>query len=585
VSDVLTGPVRALLQAGDRAGALRACAALAQGHAQDADVASLHAYLLLGEGAFEQAVAEARRAVSLRPDSAPMRANLARTLMYKGTVEEALAVVDGAKGLAPQWAELCSLEGEIATHFGRFMEAVRRGREALAKFPGNVELLYNLALALHATGQNAEAVGLLEGAIMRLPTDLRLLGTAAFLSNYVDTLSAEQVLEAHRRYGKVLTRHYPAPSGGVAGGPAAGARGGRRVRVGVLSPDLREHSVAFFARALLEHVDRSKIELFAYSTQKSGDAMTGVLRGLPEHWRDVPASSLDGVVAAIRADGLDLLIELAGHTKGGILPVVHRRVAVKHASYLGYPNTTGIAGMQFRLVDSLTDPVGSEWMATEKLVRLDPCFLCFSPPTGSPAVGEGACVSRGTVTFGSFNTVKKISDSTVRLWSGVLKRVPGARLLLKSHGFDEPAMREHVRGRFEAQGVEGARVEFLGPVQETAGHLAVYGQVDIALDTYPYHGTTTTCEALWMGVPVVTLAGDRHASRVGVSLLTNVGLPELVARSEAEFVDIAAGLAGDGARLRTLRGGLRGMVERSPLMDGPGFARRFERAVVEMVGE
>ena len=586
----LLKPVMALMHTPDRAAALAACASVAHEHPADADVASFHAYLLLENARTDDAIAEARRAVSLRPSSAPMRANLARAMMSRATLDEVLHEIDAAKALAPQWPDLYALESEVCTHFGFFMEAVRRGRAAAELFPTSVPVLQDLAIALHNTGQNLEALKVIESAIQRSPTELTLLSSAASFTTYADTLTADQVADAHRRYGRVLTRHYSAP------GPAPTALPleGRRLRVGLISPDLREHSVAFFTRPLLQHYDRSKLELFVYQSGH-GDSLTTGLAALPEHWKRVRGRDRDALITAIRADNLDLLIELSGHTKGHALPAIHRKLAVKHASYLGYANTTGMPSIQYRIIDSHTDPVGSEKLATEQLIRIDPCFLCYSPPSLPEPLPEGG-VGVGSrdshnpesgvgspITFCSFNTVKKITDTTIRLWSSALAAVPNSRLLLKSHGFEEPALRDHLRQRFASHAIPPDRIDFLGPIQSTAGHLAAYHQADIALDTFPYHGTTTTCEALSMGLPVITLAGDRHASRVGVSLLTNVGLPDLIATTPDDFAHIASTLAANRDRLTHLRTNLRIMVQNSPLCDGPAFARRFESAVMSMV--
>jgi predicted O-linked N-acetylglucosamine transferase (SPINDLY family) len=573
----LLKPVMALVQTDNREGALAACATVAQQNPADADVASFHAYLLLSAARIDEAIAEARRAVMLRPDSAPMRANLARAMMSRAPLEEVLREIDAAKALAPQWADLYASESEACTNGGFYMEAVRRGRNAAALFPTAVPVLLDLAIALHTCGDSHEALQVIESAIKRSPTDLALISSAASFTTYADALTPEQVFDAHRRYGRVLARHYPA-SDPV---PTAPPLKGRRVRVGLISPDLREHSVAFFTRPLLQHYDRDKLELFVYQTSH-GDALTDELSALPDYWKRVHGRDRASLFNALRADHLDLLIELSGHTRGHVLPVLHRRVAVRQATYLGYANTTGVPAMQFRIIDSFTDPVGSEKLASEHLIRIDPCFLCYTPPADSPPPAAPPSQRAGHITFGSFNTVKKISETTVRLWSSVLSRVPNSRLLLKSNGFDEPALREHLRQRFEAVGIAPDRIDLLGLVRATGGHLATYHQVDIALDTFPYHGTTTTCEALWMGVPVVTLAGDRHASRVGVSLLTNVGLPDLITTTPDQFTQVASTLAADPERLAHLRTNLRTMVENSPLCDGPAFARRFEAAVAEM---
>jgi len=246
---------------------------------------------------------------------------------------------------------------------------------------------------------------------------------------------------------------------------------------------------------------------------------------------------------------------------------------------LGYPNTTGLEAMDYRLTDELADPAGAERYYTEKLVRLEGGFLCYGPPAESPAVGALPARLAGRVTFGSFNNLAKVGEQTLELWGRILRRLPGSRLLLKAHGLGSGAARQRLLGRLAAQGIGAERVELAGPERELAAHLGRYGEVDVALDTYPYHGTTTTCEALWMGVPVLTLAGRTHVSRVGVSLLTRAGLAELVAQSAGEDVEKALALAQDLGRLEGLRSSMRERLRACPLMDARAFARSIEAAL------
>jgi len=257
-----------------------------------------------------------------------------------------------------------------------------------------------------------------------------------------------------------------------------------------------------------------------------------------------------------------------------------RRVAPVQISYLGYPNTTGLTAMDYRLTDALADPVGrTEALYTEQLVRYSPCAWTYMPPVDAPMPAPPPCASGALVTFGSFNNPAKLSGQTLRLWARILHAVPGSRLLLKGHGFDGATMRERMAARFTAAGVDASRVEMIDRTRSAQAHLELYARVDVALDPYPYHGTTTTCEALWMGRPVVTLAGGEHRSRVGVSLLTVCGHPEWVAASEDDYVGIAVDLAMDPARLFAIGQGLRDSIMAGALLDHAGQAMRFWEAV------
>lgn len=392
--------------------------------------------------------------------------------------------------------------------------------------------------------------------------------------HYVDGLSAEEVFAEHMTYGRMVG------SVGEAGSQKTEVRSREgRLRVGYFSPDLRAHSVADFIAPVLERHDRSKFEVICYSNVRVPDVFTERLRGHTDLWRDVTALSDAEAADMIRADGVDILVDLAGHTANGRLPIFARRPAPVQITYLGYPDTTGLAQMDWRMTDGFADPEGmTERFHTEKLLRLPRTAWCYHAYEGTPPVVDGPAATSGVVTFGSFNNLAKVTPGTVALWARVLKAAPGSRMMVKAAGLSSESARRRLLGRFEDNGIGADRVELVGRIEDLVLHLAAYGRVDVGLDTYPYHGTTTTCEALYMGVPVVTLAGKRHVSRVGVSLLNNVGLPELVAKSDEEFVWIAATVAGDFAKLRDLRRSLRGKMEASPLMDAPGFVRDVEAA-------
>jgi predicted O-linked N-acetylglucosamine transferase (SPINDLY family) len=289
------------------------------------------------------------------------------------------------------------------------------------------------------------------------------------------------------------------------------------------------------------------------------------------------------VEQTIRHDAPDILIDLAGHT--GItnrLPLFAKRLAPVQITYLGYPNTTGLAAMDYRFTDALADPEGdADRFATEKLVRYAPTAWTYQPPCDAPESKPRGSDATAPVIFGCFNTQSKITDPMLRVWARILEAVPGSRLLLKGANLQNPDTQARYRERFQRLGLAAERVEFRGRTPDTAAHLALYHQVDVALDTFPYHGTTTTCEALWMGVPVVSLAGDRHMSRVGVSLLQAAGHPEWVARTTDHYVEIAVQLAQDAQGRATLRTELRDDLRRGPLLDHAGQAARFSAALRE----
>ena len=310
--------------------------------------------------------------------------------------------------------------------------------------------------------------------------------------------------------------------------------------------------------------------------------MTDRLRSHADQWRDIAALDDDAAAELIRRDRIDVLVDLAGHMAKNRLLVLARKPAPVQATYLGYPNGTGLRQIDYRLSDGVADVAGTEEHYVETLIRLPGCAWCYRAPEDAPAVVDAPATRNGFVTFGSFNKFPKISPPLLKMWSQILAAVPGSKLLIKAKSLGDSSTRAVAARMFDAAGIAADRVTFTGWHGETAEHLAMYGQVDIALDTFPYHGTTTTCEALWMGAPVVSLAGTTHVSRVGASLLTAVGRNDLVATSQTQYVQTAVALANDRSRLSELRATMRDRMRASPLIDAAGFTRNLEAAYREM---
>lgn len=353
----------------------------------------------------------------------------------------------------------------------------------------------------------------------------------------------------------------------------------RRLRIGYLSGDFALHSVAYFIEPILTHHDSERFEVFCYSNNSRPDGQTEVIESLSEHWRDIAFDSDEKAFKKIISDDIDVLVELSGHTTGNRLRLLARNPAPVQVSYLGYPATTGLRAIDYRLVDAITDPPSvGDAVHSEILTRLPGCFLTYQPPRESPPVSASPGAWRGYVTFGSFNNPLKTNEEVIAAWARILHAVPGSRLMLKGISFASECAVARLRQMFATKGVGAERLILLARHPEIRGHLELYGELDIALDTFPYNGTTTTCEALWMGVPVLTLAGDRHSARVGASLLASVGFPELVSRSVEEYVEAAVRLASDLGRLALLRNELRERMRASPLLDAGSFTRKLEAA-------
>ncbi len=468
--------------------------------------------------------------------------------------------------------------GIVLAHLRRVAEAERFLRQCVAHDPSPSPALSMLGHLEVITGRSASGLARMRESVRRDSTGPAEFSTYVFDLNYSADLGREEIWSAHREWDRryspaVEPREWPNRP-----------EPGRRLRVGFVSPDLRAHSVAFFLKPLLRHLDREQFELRCYSNCPDPDNVSLELAELADGWRDIWLADDREVAERIREDGIDILIDLAGHTANNRLPLFARRPAPVQVTYLGYPNTTGLRAMDARIVDLVTDDAESDRYASEKLVRLPRCFLCYEPG-GYPAIVPPPVLRNGYVTFGSFNNFAKISPPVVAAWAEILRRVPGARLLLKHDLSRDPGTCRRLREAFADAGIDPDRIGFLERAPDLEAHLACYGEVDIALDPWPYNGTTTTCEALWMGVPVVTLIGDRHASRVGGTLLTHVGFDAGIAGEVEDYVTTAVSLAENADLLEGLRGFFRVETAASPLCDGPAHAAAFGAALRELWGE
>lgn len=528
--------------------------------------------LLAQAGRFADAERTLARLVHMAPTVPEHRNNLANVLSAAGRSEEA----------ATEWRRAIELDARfLPAHFGLCEMLVRLGRpgeaievanEGLAIAPDFAELAFSRAGALEAAGRVEEAVEAIEDLIAKHPHTPMFAARRLVLLNYLPR-SPEHLAEAREAYSGTL----PKPASRT---PIANPDPDRPLRLGVLSGDLRTHSVAYFVEALLDRPPAgTTLIAFSTSPESLDDERSKRLRESFDIWIGVGPLDDEALARTIREQQVDVLLELSGHFGGNRLPALSSRPAPIVVNAIGYPASTGHPAVDWRLVDSITDPPGSEAACSERLLRVDPCFLCYTPPSSAavPAVPD----QDAPITFGSFNLATKIADPTVRLWSAVLEAMPGTRLLVKSRGLGEDATRARLADRFEQAGVARDRLELVGWTPDLESHLSLYRRVHVALDTTPYSGTTTTCEALWMGVPVVTLPGELHRSRVTASLLAAAGLSDLVASDPADFVRIACEFASDRARLVAHRASARERLEASPLLDRAAYSRRVHAAIRE----
>jgi predicted O-linked N-acetylglucosamine transferase (SPINDLY family) len=544
------------------------------------DLATPHSNLgaiLYRQGRLEEATRACREAVRIKPDYAEAHCNLGCVLFDCRQYDEASAALLRAIRIKPDLAEAHSNLGKVLRDLGQIDEAVKACRRALGIKPRYAEAHMNLGAGLCDQGLIEEAAAAYRAAVEPDPGFAEAGSGMLACLNYSDNVLPAVLYEAHHAWGQVHGRPLPQPDS------FANARShNRRLRVGYVSPDFRQHSVAYFLEPLLRCHDRDAIEVFCYAEVTWPDARTEQFKNLADRWVTTAGMSDEALAEHIRSDRIDILVDLAGHTAKNRLPVFASKPAPVQVTWLGYPNTTGLAAIDYRLVDAVTDrDARDQAVCTETLTRLPDGFLCYGPPGDAPQPAAPPHVSSGAVTFGSFNNPSKLSAATIDAWARLLARLPTARLLLKGKPFACAVTRASFLERLRRRGVAKERVDLAAWLPDET-HLALYNRVDIALDPFPYNGATTTCEAMWMGVPVVTLRGDRHAGRVGASLLTQIGLTEFIADSVEAYVEIAAALAGTPARLTELRHSLRPRMMASPLCDAPAFARKIEAAYRSM---
>jgi predicted O-linked N-acetylglucosamine transferase (SPINDLY family) len=463
---------------------------------------------------------------------------------------------------------------------GRLDEALTAYRRAIELQPDLALNHGNLGAACRELGQMQQALDCYQRVMELQPEKLSAFSDSLFIQNYLTDGSALTRKADAQRFGKLA---------------AAQARpftqwhthGGERLRVGLVSADLREHPVGYFAEAVMAALSTrfaDRIDLFVYANSKTGDALTTRLQAHCRRWTSIAELDDEAAAALIHADGLDILMDLSGHTAGNRLPLFAWTPAPLQVSWLGYCATTGLEAMGHFLADPWIAPPEADAEFTEKVWRLPDTFLCFTPPAMDVPVAPLPALVRGHVTFGCFNKLNKLGDDVVATWARVLKAVPFSQLFLKSAPLGMASIRQHMVDRFARHGIAAERLILEG-ASPRADYLRAYDRVDIALDPFPYPGGTTSVEGLWMGVPVLTLSGSRALARQGVSILQNVGLPDWIADDADDYVERAARHAGDLAALGALRLRLRERLLASPLCDGDRFAGHFVEVLRAMVQE
>ena len=535
----------------------------------NADAAFNLGNALRGLGQPLEAVEHYRRAATHRPAHAEALNNLGNAYKETGDFAAAMAAFDAALAARPSYTAAINNAGCLLRTLGRLDEAEDMLRRGLALDPRHPALHDNLANVLKDAGALEEAIDHYRQALDLDPGNASTHGNLAYGLSF-QCARPEPILEECLRWGA----RFAAPLERSQILPARDLSPDRRLKLGYVSGDFREHCQSLFTLPLLAHHDPREVEVVCYSSVERRDAWTQRLESCANVWRDVRALDDAALAKVVREDEIDILVDLNMHMANGRPLLFARKPAPVQIAWLAYPGTTGIAAIDYRLSDPRLDPDTFDRHYSERTLRLPDTFWCYDAQNGNIDVNELPAIKNGYVTLGCFNNPCKLTDRALDLWGSVMRAIPDARLRLMA---PPGRHRAHLVARLETHGVAAARLSFV-EFRPRDEYLQFYHDVDFGLDTLPYNGHTTSLDALWMGVPIVTRVGDTCVGRAGLSQLFHLGLLDLVADSDAAFVAIAAALAADRDRLRELRGSLRATMQRSPLMDAARFARSVEQA-------
>jgi len=437
-------------------------------------------------------------------------------------------------------------------------------------------LYCNMASALMEGGYQEEAFESYKKAIEYDSKNILFASNFLFSFNYVD-ISRQEQFEYYQKYRTLWENEIP--------NARPSFPDTEKIKIGFVSGDLYMHAVSFFISSLFECYDRSRFEIHLFARVKKFDGVSQQFKDLTDKWHDITLMNFRDVAKIVKKEKITVLVDLSGHTGKNCLTLFGMRPAPLQVTYCGYPNTTGLKSIDYRISDNICEPEDAQNFHSEKLFKISDCFLCYQPHFTQTSPCKFESLQGRPVIFGSFNNLQKMTKRTIKLWCKVVNAVPDSKLVIKHRYLNDPKLRQITLSRFAENGLPAERITIFDFNFENKDHFEQYNKIDIALDSFPYNGTTTTCEALFMGVPVITILGDRHCSRVSASLLNAVGLGELAAKNEEEFVKIAADLAKDVEKLTKIKQNLRENMQKSPLMNKEYFTQRWQNAILDMIAE
>lgn len=525
---------------------------------------------LLNLGETEAARSHFGEALKRNPHDPDALCNLALIHLLASEFDQAGKLCRRALQTTPDHAATHNLLGNVLRLQGKLQEAVSSFQQALHLNAAYTEAHNNLALSFQTQGRMEQAVAHYRRAVESRSNCVSAHSNLLLSLHYLPDNDLDKHFSEHLNWAEAHANSLPRME--LANSPDPD----RKLRVGYLSADFREHPVGTFIEPIITGHDPTQVEVACYSNVAAPDDLTRRLEASVDHWRTTNWRNDDEVARQIVSDGIDILVDLAGHTAGNRLQILARKPAPIQITYLGYGGTTGLETVDYRLTDSVADPVGEPRRHTEELQRLQSGLLCFVPPTDAPPVAPSPVEKNGYVTFGSFNNPSKLNAHCIELWSRLLREISGSRMILKYPAFGDADTRDRCLNLFVEQGIAAERIEFRGGKLPLTDHYAAFGDVDIMLDSFPYSGSTTTCESLWMGIPVVTLRGKSFVGRISASILTTIGRAELIADSLDDYHQRVQALVASNSQLASIRSSLRGQMMSSSLCDPQGYTREIE---------
>lgn len=524
-------------------------------------------------GKLEDSIFCYKKAFEIKPDDVRVVNNLTDIYNRLKKFDEAEEMARKTLELTPNLAEAHGNLGNVYKNQGNYEKAEFHFKEALKSHPEDSKILYHLGATLLFSNRAQEAASHLKKSMEQDPTFHHAHSSYVYALNYFEEPTKQEIFEAHCDWGKQQSK-------GVQDNTWSwiDRNPDKKIRVGFVSPDFRAHVVALFIQQLFSHYDKKQFEFYGYAEVANPDGFTSKFMGQLDGWRTTIGLTDEMVYETIKKDKIDILVDLAGHSAGNRLVAFSMKPAPVQVSYLGYINTTGLNTIDYRFADEWVNPEESQQFYSEKLYRLPNSFTCYEPIHPCPEVTETPALKNGYITFGCFNNTNKLTPKVIELWCGILKAVPDSGLLLKSsHLADEDTCKRFLN-LFSEYGISKDRVQLEGP-SEIYDYMAAYSKIDIALDPFPHNGGTTSHDALWMGVPMISLEGDRYVSRFGVTILNNLGYPDWIAKDEEEYIEIAKNISSNIDQLNDIRLNLRQKMASSPLCDGKAFAGHFGNAI------